>query len=178
MFAEFKRNQEYQVKNFKTSNEIITPTTNLDDLYEEAVQNILNEMEVFEMRGSLWVLNQILNLELRINKYNPLRGRSYMPLPPTLANKKAIINVKNKDNKCFLWSVLADLHPVDTNPQRVSKYKKWEHEFDDALKGIKFPVILSDVSKFSKRTNISVVYGHPWRVFCFDLIGRYVFRVA
>jgi len=29
MFAEFKKDEEYQVKNFKTSNEIITPATNL-----------------------------------------------------------------------------------------------------------------------------------------------------
>jgi len=142
MFPEFKKGEEYQVENFKTSNEIITPTTNLDEFYEEAVQNILNEMEELEICGSQWVLNRILNLELRINRYNPIRGGSYMPLPPTLANKKAIINVKNKDNKCFLWAVLTALHPRDTNPQRVSKYKKWEHKFDDALKGIEFPVKL------------------------------------
>jgi len=79
-----------------------------------------------------------------------------MSLPATLGNKKAIINVKNKDNKCLLWAVLTALHPVDTNPQRVSKYKKWEHEFDDALKGIEFPVKLSDVSKFTKGTNMSI----------------------
>jgi hypothetical protein len=52
MFAEFKRNEEYQLKNFKTSNEIITPTTNLDEFYEEAVQNILNEMKEFEIYGN------------------------------------------------------------------------------------------------------------------------------
>ena len=139
MFAEFKRNEEYQVKNFKTSNEIITPASNLDEFYEEAVQNILSEMEVFEMRGSQWVLNQILNLELRINKYNQLRGRSYMPLPPTLANKKAIINVKNKDNKCFLWAVLSALHPAGKNAQRVTKYKQWEYDFDFTLKDFEYP---------------------------------------
>jgi len=30
MFAEFKGKEEYQVKNFKTSNEIITPAANFD----------------------------------------------------------------------------------------------------------------------------------------------------
>jgi len=80
-------------------------------------------MEEFEIRGSNWVLNRILNLELALNRYNPLRRKSYIPVPQTLANKKAIINVKNKDNKCFLWSILAALHPADKDPQRVSKYK-------------------------------------------------------
>ena len=79
-----------------------------------------------------------------------------MPLPPTLANKKAITNVKNKDNKCFLWAVLAALHPASKHVQRVNKHKQWEHEFDDVLKGIEFSVKLSDVSKFAKRTNMSI----------------------
>jgi hypothetical protein len=59
-------------------------------------------METFEIRGSQWVLSRIVKVELKINKYNPLRGNSYIPLPKILANKKAIINIKNNDNKCFL----------------------------------------------------------------------------
>jgi len=119
-------------------------------------------MEEFEIRGSNWVLNKILNLEIALNRYNPLRGRSYTPLTQTLANKKAIINVKNRDNKCFLWSILAALHPADKNPQRVSKYKQWEHEFDEALSEIEFPVKLSNVSKFAKRTNMSI------NIYCYN----------
>jgi hypothetical protein len=108
-------------------------------------------MEEFEIRGSNLVLYKILNLELVLNRYNPLRGRSYIPLPQSLANKKAIINVKNKDNKCFLWSILVALHPTDKDPQRVSKYKQWEHEFDEVLSEIEFPLKLPDVSNFAKQ---------------------------
>ena len=56
----------------------------------------------------------------------------------------------------FLWAILSALHPADDRSFRVSKYKKWEHEFDEDLKGIKFSVRLSDVPKFAKRTNISI----------------------
>jgi hypothetical protein len=162
-FAEYKRHDdEYAEKNFKTKNEIITATTDLNVFYNASINNILDEMEEFEIKGSNWTVNKIIRLELALNKYVPLRGRSYIPLPEVLANKKAIINVITDDNRCFLWSVLAALYPVDKNPQRVSKYKQWEHEFDDALKGIEFPVKLSDVSKFAKRTNMCI------NVYCFD----------
>ena len=90
---------------------------------------------------------------MRINRYNSLRDASYIPLPEVLAKKKAIINVQNEDHKCFLWSILSTLHPADKDPQRVTKYKKWEHEINETLNGIEFPVKLSDVSKFAKRTN-------------------------
>jgi hypothetical protein len=93
---------------------------------------------------------------LRINQYSPLRGSSYVPLPKVLANKKAIINIKNNDDKYFLWSVLAALHPADDHVDRVSKYTQYENEFDYAFKDIEFPVKLSDISKFEKRTNISI----------------------
>ena len=45
-------------------------------------------------------------LEVHTVSYKPLRGETYIPLPKELADKKAIINVQNKDNKCFLWCVL------------------------------------------------------------------------
>ena len=54
------------------------------------------------------------------------------------------------------------MHPVDKDPQRVTKYKSLEHEFDETLNGIEFPVKLFDVSKFAKRTNTSI------NVYCFD----------
>jgi hypothetical protein len=148
--------------NFKTRNEVITAASNLNAFYGTVINKIVDEMEEFEIRGSQWRLNSVLSLELRINKYNPLRGASYIPLPKTLANKNAIINLKNEDNKCFLWSILSALHPTDKNPQRVTKCKQWEHEFDEALNGIELPVKLTDVSKFAKRANMSI------SVFWFD----------
>lgn len=80
-------------------------------------------MEGFEIRGSQWILNRILRMELRINQYTPTHVRSYVPLPDVLASKKAIINVQNKKNKCFLWAILSALHPADGHSNRVTKYR-------------------------------------------------------
>jgi hypothetical protein len=52
-------------------------------------------------------------------RYRPLRGSSYIPLPIKLRTKRAIINVKNKDNKCFMWSVLAVLYPPQRDSERI-----------------------------------------------------------
>jgi glutaredoxin-related protein len=89
VFTEYKRGtEEYQKINFKTQNEIITKTFSLADLCSTSKNKILSEMEQCEIKGSQWKLNRILKMELRINKYNPLRGSSYIPLPKVLANKK------------------------------------------------------------------------------------------
>ena len=39
-----------------------------------------------------------------------MRAETHVPLPETLANKNAIVNMENTDNKCFLWSVLRALN--------------------------------------------------------------------
>lgn len=161
VLAEYKRgtdqkNMVYCETNLKTQNEVLTKSSDLAAFYSRVKQTILNEMEVFESKGSQWVLNKILSLELRLNKYNPLKGASYIALPECLANKKAIINVKNSDNKCFLWSILSALHPKTKNAERVTSYNEWEHEFDKELEGINFPVKLTDINKFEKRTNMSI----------------------
>ena len=63
-------------------------------------------MATFQSMGSGWRLYSITKLELHTVRYIPLRGETWIPLPKELDNKKAIINMKNNDDKCFLWCVL------------------------------------------------------------------------
>ena len=37
---------------------------------------------------------------------------------------KGLINIKNYDNKCFLWGHVRHLNLVDKNPQRITKEDK------------------------------------------------------
>jgi hypothetical protein len=77
-----------------------------------------------------WILDEILYLDLNMAKYTQLKGSSYIPLPKKLKTKKAIINVKNTDNKCFLWSILAALHPAAQHVDRQPYYMQFENELD------------------------------------------------
>ena len=87
--------------NFKTTNQTILRTTNLNEFYENTIRKIEREMSEFERKGSGWSLNSVINLELRINNFNPLSGSSYIDLPKEIKDKKAVINVKNEDQECF-----------------------------------------------------------------------------
>ena len=69
----------------------------------------------------------------------------------------AILNVENIDKYCFLWSILAYLHPCNNNhPIRVSNYKQYFDELKiqgfDFTNGFK----CSDVHKFNDLNNLSV----------------------
>ena len=67
-----------------------------------------------------------------------MRGGTYIPLPEFIMKKESIINMQNKDNKCFLWSILRYLHPVQMNEVRLTDLREYENDLN--FKGINFPV--------------------------------------
>ena len=54
-----------------------------------------------------------------------MHGSSYIELPIELQNSaKGLINVKNKDDKCFRWCHIRHLNPQKKDPQRIKKEDK------------------------------------------------------
>ena len=131
------------------------------ELYDTMVERIIEKMATFQCMGSGWRLYSIIQLELHTMRYNPLRGETWISLPKELANKKAIINVKNKDNKCFLWCVLSASNPKAGHPERLDKELKTKENTLN-MEGIDYPVSLKDLNKFEKQNpSISItVFGY------------------
>ena len=86
---------------FHSDIEVNLDGTDEIELYDTMVESIIEKMATFQSMGRGWTLYSLIQLELHTVRYNPLRGETWIPLPNELANKKAIINVKNKDNKFF-----------------------------------------------------------------------------
>ena len=104
-----------------------------------------------------------MDITIHMAAYQPLYGATYLPTPSKLADRKAIANMKNTDNKCFVWAVLAGLHPVDRNtnrvPNRDANYADFEAELD--MTGIAFPVTTGDIGRFEAQNAVSVnVFGY------------------
>ena len=94
--------------------------------------------------------HSVIKFELHTVSYKLLSGETYIPLPKELADKKAIINMQNKDNKCFLWCVLRALNPDKNNPQSLDT-KLMGKENTLNMERIEYPVSLKDLNKFEKQ---------------------------
>ena len=79
------------------------------------------------MEGSGWHLQDINHLKTYFHKTNAMNGRTYVKFP---IKTNSILNIQNVDTYCYLWSILAKIHPVDENPQRVSKYIPYKNELN------------------------------------------------
>ena len=88
---------------------------------------------------------------IHLNGYQPLSARSYIALPSVIQNKKATINIKNKDDKCFMYCLgrALDPNPEKHHLQLVSKHLK-KVCVDLGLENIKMPVSMKDIPKIKK----------------------------
>lgn len=80
----------------------------------------------------------------------------YICLPKQIANKKAIVNVINNDEKCFIWTIFSAIYPVEKNPNRLSNYNKQEYLNQLNLSGIEFPMKLSQIEKLENQNKMSI----------------------
>ncbi|CAH2109056.1 unnamed protein product [Euphydryas editha] len=157
-FIQQNKNDTHNTFDFQTSNYIIFRGDDLDIFFASLTNTLTNKVSSFEKKDSGWSLKQIISMDMNVNKFNPLRGTSYIDLPQDIRAKKAVINVQNVDYMCFKWALLSALYPVNNNAGRVSSYSMHAHKVN--FDGLSFPIKLNDIHKVENLNNISInVYG-------------------
>ena len=106
------------------------------------------------MKDSGWRFDKINSMTIYFYKTNEMNGSNYIKIP---LRSNAILNVENNDKYCFLWSILASLHPcINNHPNRVSNYRQYFSELN--IQGFDFSKRFKccDVHKFNELNNLSV----------------------
>lgn len=153
--------QEESTKpHFRTKTNVLLSGTDLKEhMINENFQKIFRSFDEFQRKGSSWTLKKIICFEIYTVKYSPVVAGSFIDLPVELQNTRALINIRNKDEKCFLWAVLAAIHPQQHNKNRLTHYEQFENTIN--MDGIDYPVSLTSVPKFEKQNLISInVFGY------------------
>ena len=114
--------------------------------------------------GSGWALDKIQRVYVNICKYKPLKGHACIVLPQKLQHTKAIVNIQNTDNKCFVWSVLAALHQMAQNPQLINQYRQFENELN-LNQGVDMPMKLFQVPKLKSKMKSQLMFLVMRKVF-------------
>ena len=104
----------------------------------------------------------IEGLYINTANYEPLSGSSYIPLPKELNNSMTgLINIKNKDLKCFMWCHIRLTNPTDSHAERINKQDtKIASTLD--CSGIDLPMKTHDYELVEERLEMNVT------VFCYE----------
>ena len=149
--------EEYTDPVLRHKQEAVLQASEIDKALDSGIPTILETLEKWTHRGSGWAVDNVKTLWLDIARYQPLKGGSYIPLPAAVGTKKAVINVKNKDDNCLRWALRSALFPAERNADRPSQYPK-----DDGLnfEGINTPTPISQIQKVEKLNNLAInVFG-------------------
>ena len=149
--------EEYTDPVLRHKQEAVLQKSEIKAALHQAFPRVQETLEKWTQRGSGWAVDQVHTLWLDIARYQPLRGGSYIPLPAAVKNKKAVVNVKNKDDHCLRWALRAALFQVAKDPQRPTKYPT-----EDGLDftGIDAPTPISQIPKVEWQNDLAInVFG-------------------
>ena len=106
------------------------------------------------MKKSGWVFQRVISMTISYYNTGIMDGSSYVKVP---LRSSAILNIKNDDKYCFIWSIFASLYPCENNSIIVSSYIKC---FFNKLniEGFDFSNVFKcgDKYRFEKLNNLSI----------------------
>ena len=120
---------------------------NETDIVKGLLNSFLNNYQkekIVLRNGSDFVFESVDLLSYHIHNTSLKRGKSYIKSPEWLINKRATINPKNKDNKCFQYSITVALNHqnIENHPERISNIGIFTDLYH--WEGIEFPAGIKD----------------------------------
>ena len=128
---------------------VVLESTDLDEQYQIASDRLKDLLDVFQGEGSGFTLRSILGCTLNVATYDVIGGSSFIELPAYIKNKKVTVNIKNDDDRCFLFCLSYVRKPVAANTNNPSSYKKDLVNFN--IDGLKFPLPVKQILKFENQ---------------------------
>ena len=141
-----------------SKSEIVNTCDNLGQWFVGNVSDILlKKFSEFSVRGSGFSLSKLLGLNVHLYAFEPfIKPGKFIPVPRSIQLKHAVVNVKNEDEKCFLWCLSCFVHhkrnPTARSRYIPSTYRTTFDELEESLNwsGLSWPLSLDQISKFEK----------------------------
>ena len=157
-----KTNEGYEeiTRHFNSkSSEILKSQNQIKEFSKNIVEAFFNRI-IEDHAGSAGFFYKIDEIIILFARRKKTKAGTYIKLPKIIEDKRACVNIKNKnDNYCLIWCLLAQKY-YDTikskDKNEVYHYKKYLDEIIKP-KDIIYPIdIQHDIPKFEKLNNIKI----------------------
>ena len=158
---------------------------NPDEIIEELFNSLLSKYQIAletQMRGSDFVFDCVKMLYCQCHKINVKRGGSYINSPDWIKKKKAKINPKNDDDKCFQYAakIALNFEEIKKDLQSVLNIKPFINNYN--WEGIICPSKIEDWKKFEKNNwtialNVLYIRKHIFVYLYKEICPAYISKI-
>ena len=155
LFVDKDLNESEEERWFNSSTTSLTSTHVLNSFINNIIVQFENCIENSHNTSNSF-LKSVDRLEIKTAKSNTMVGGSYIELPEYIKNKRACVNIKNDDEKCFKWSILASKHYHEMKggcKDKAYSYFKFEKELIEP-ENVTYPLDIEFIPEFEKLNNL------------------------
>ena len=132
-FISSKDVEEEFLMHSMSNNIKLTPCSDVNEVTNERVASLRSRYQEHlekSMRGSDFIFYSVQRMHCKCHKVNFKRGSSYLDSPDWI--KKAKLNPKHTDNKCFQYAanVALNYEEIESHLERVSNIKPFISKYN------------------------------------------------
>ena len=149
---------EYKEVYFNSGITVLTSIKRVEAIVNDIINAFRNEVEQMNNRGSGGVFAGIIKTEVKMSKSKNIFGGSYVELPEKIKNKQACVNIKNDDNECFKWSLLAFKHYDEIKSKSKNEVRHYT-KYVDSIKlpeYVSYPVETQAIGMWEQANNMKI----------------------
>ena len=148
-------------------------SSNIAEPLAECVNALNDKVEGFVSTGSGWSVDGIVSGSVHTATFDPIGGSGFLKTPAKLISKMALTNIKNKDDRCLFYCMLAEKYKNVVDKRQTSRPKQYDPYFKELnMQGIRLPVQLRQLEKIEKQNpefSLNVLYYDEEEEKCFPL---------
>lgn len=156
-FDKYAKSKAYANYFFHSDTSFITSKNVIRGYIEDTKAKFLNHLEACKQYSDS-VFEKFVEIQISTSRNKAISGKSFIELPLWVKNKRCCVNVKNTDDKCFKWALVASqsYHKIkSTSKSLVSYYKKYEDLIKEPV-DCSFPVKINDIELWEQVNNIKI----------------------
>lgn len=147
---------------FRTTAQILILDSEVGPKVEKNIEKLLENYDVFMKEGSGWMLEKVNFSQLNVYKHTLggggggiMKDRELLLPPAYVKNVRCILTLpRTRDNKCFVYCVLAALHPVPRKKTDPRSYIPFEKDLDTST--LEYPVTIDQIPNFERINNLCI----------------------
>lgn len=158
LFKIENRKEVYKSHFFNSEIRDIMSLNNIRSFVNDAIHKFYEDLTIAK-DGSEWRFKKFIYFSIKSNIFNNALGKSYIPLPKAILDKKACINPKNLDDEmCFDYCLLIHKFYDEIKSKDKNELYHYKKRWDEIIRpeNVTYPISTNMIEEYEKLNNLQI----------------------